>query len=73
MQVIILFVDKLNEISRKHGATPHQVALSWVYHHSQNILLIPGTSSERHLHENMKAVSLLLTEDEMKELGEAGM
>jgi pyridoxine 4-dehydrogenase len=39
-------------------ATPMQLALAWLLHRSPNILLIPGTSSRKHLHENLKAASL---------------
>ena len=65
----ILYVEKLNEIAARHNATPQQVALSWLYHHSPNILLIPGTSKVAHLEENIKAVNVILTDSEMNELG----
>jgi pyridoxine 4-dehydrogenase len=39
-------------------ATPMQLALAWLLHRSPNILLIPGTSSRKHLRENLKAASL---------------
>jgi pyridoxine 4-dehydrogenase len=39
-------------------ATPMQVALAWLLQRSPNILLIPGTSSIEHLHENLKAATL---------------
>ena len=39
-------------------ATPMQVALAWLLHRSPNILLIPGTSSVEHLHENLEAATL---------------
>jgi len=64
----ILFVDKLHEIAQRHNAQPQQVALSWLYHHAPNILLIPGTSKTAHLKENAEAVNIVLTEDEMNEL-----
>ena len=53
--------DKINQIAEKRNATVHQVALSWLLHHSDNILLIPGTSSVEHLEENMKAADLELS------------
>jgi pyridoxine 4-dehydrogenase len=40
--------------------TPIQLALAWLLQRSANILLIPGTSSVRHLHENLEAASLHL-------------
>jgi len=65
----ILFEEKLNAIAKQHNSTPQQVALSWLFHHSPNILLIPGTSKVGHLEENVIAASIVLTEDEMNELG----
>ncbi|WP_091211094.1 aldo/keto reductase [Mucilaginibacter gossypiicola] len=55
----------LNRIAAKHGATLHQIALSWLLHHSPNILLIPGTSSVQHLEENMKTADIQLSEDDI--------
>jgi len=60
--------DKLAQIAEKHQATVHQVALNWLLRHSDNILLIPGTSSIAHLEENMQAAALELTEGDINEL-----
>jgi pyridoxine 4-dehydrogenase len=60
--------DKLKQIADKHNATVHQVALNWLLNHSDNILLIPGTSSVKHLEENVRAASLELAEDDIQEL-----
>jgi aryl-alcohol dehydrogenase-like predicted oxidoreductase len=52
------------QVSVKHGATPSQVALAWLLHRDERILLIPGTSSVAHLEENMAAADVELdTED----------
>ena len=58
----------LNDVAARLGATPMQVALSWLLHRSPNILLIPGTSSVTHLRENLAAVDLELTPAVMTEL-----
>ncbi|MBV8389156.1 MAG: aldo/keto reductase [Mucilaginibacter sp.] len=60
--------DKINQIAQKHNATAHQVALSWLLHHADNILLIPGTSSVNHLEENMKTAGLELSIGDMEVL-----
>jgi aryl-alcohol dehydrogenase-like predicted oxidoreductase len=57
--------QKLQIVANKHNATVYQVALSWLLHHANNILLIPGTSSVKHLEENMKSIDIALTEDDM--------
>ena len=48
----------LDKAAADLGATPMQVALSWLLHRAPNILLIPGTSSVGHLHENLDAATL---------------
>lgn len=50
------------------GATPMQVAIAWLLQRAPNILLIPGTSSVAHLHENLAAAELALPEDALKRL-----
>jgi len=49
-------------------ATPMQVALAWLLQRSPNILLIPGTSSTGHLHENLAAAILELPPEALGEL-----
>jgi len=53
-------------------ATPMQVALAWLLHRSPNILLIPGTSSVKHLRENLKAASLQLPSEIIADLDSIG-
>lgn len=61
-------LETLNQLAQKHGATAHQLALSWLLHHADNILLIPGTSKVKHLEENAAAASIDLSEDDLKQL-----
>jgi pyridoxine 4-dehydrogenase len=58
----------LSEIAASINATPMQVALAWLLHRSQNMLLIPGTSSLSHLRENLSAASLELTPEVQSKL-----
>jgi pyridoxine 4-dehydrogenase len=58
----------LNDVARRLGATPMQVALAWLIRRSPNILLIPGTSSLAHLRENLAAAELALPDDAMAAL-----
>lgn len=60
--------EKLQKVADRHNATVYQVALSWLLHHADNILLIPGTSSVSHLEENMKAIDVALTAEDMHAL-----
>ena len=59
----------LDQIAKKYGATQQQIALSWLLHHSPNILLIPGTSQVKHLEENMKTANIQLSPEDMAALG----
>ncbi len=63
-------LEALQKVAGRMGVTVQQVALSWLLHRADNILLIPGTSNISHLEENMKAGSLQLTKDDMEELEE---
>jgi pyridoxine 4-dehydrogenase len=61
-------MSAVDRVAKKIGATPHQVALAWLLYHSPNNLLIPGTSSVKHLEENMEAETIELTEELLHEL-----
>ena len=58
----------LQRIADEKGVTTHQLALSWLLHHADNILLIPGTSNLQHLEENMKVSEIVLSEEDKKGL-----
>jgi pyridoxine 4-dehydrogenase len=61
----------LADIGKQLGATPTQVALSWLLHRAPNIVPIPGTTSIAHLEENVAAAELNLTQDQLQRLGSA--
>ncbi|MEM9508988.1 MAG: aldo/keto reductase [Cyanobacteria bacterium P01_E01_bin.35] len=46
------------------------MALAWLLHYDPNIVLIPGTTTTAHLEENMAAISITLTDEEMRSLNE---
>ena len=58
----------LEQIARAHQAIPHQVASAWLLKRSRVILPIPGTSSVKHLEENVAAASLQLSDEEFQKL-----
>ena len=58
----------LSTVAQRLDATPMQVALAWLLARAPNILLIPGTSSLKHLRENLAAAGLALTKDTLFEL-----
>ncbi len=58
----------LSDVARQASATPMQVALAWLLRRAPNILLIPGTSSPRHVQENLAAAGVTLSADDMAAL-----
>jgi len=56
------------EIAARHGATPQQVALAWLLARSPAMLPIPGTLSLEHLEQNLSALDLELSDDELEAL-----
>jgi pyridoxine 4-dehydrogenase len=60
--------SELDAVAASVRATPMQVALAWLLHRAPNILLIPGTSSVRHLRENLQAAALQLSPETIAKL-----
>jgi aryl-alcohol dehydrogenase-like predicted oxidoreductase len=59
------------EIAEAHGASAGQIALAWLLRRSPVVVPIPGTSSVRHLEENVAAASIELSDGEFERLSEA--
>jgi pyridoxine 4-dehydrogenase len=62
----------LDTIAESLGKKPMQVALAWLLQRSPNILLIPGTSSLKHLRENVDANDVRLTPEMVTQLDAIG-
>jgi pyridoxine 4-dehydrogenase len=62
----------LDALATGTGRRPGQLALAWLLHHSPVLLPIPGTSSVRHLEENMQAAGLELDPDTLAQLDAMG-
>jgi pyridoxine 4-dehydrogenase len=59
----------LTKISKRHHATPAQIALAWLLKRSRVMLPIPGTSRVKHLEENIGGAAIELTEEEFGSIG----
>jgi aryl-alcohol dehydrogenase-like predicted oxidoreductase len=62
----IELVDKITELAERKNATASQMALAWVM--ANGALPIPGTRHITHLEENIAALDITLTPDELKEI-----
>jgi pyridoxine 4-dehydrogenase len=60
--------SELDAVAGSVSATPMQVALAWLLHRAPNMLLIPGTSSVKHLRENLQAAALKLSQETIAKL-----
>jgi aryl-alcohol dehydrogenase-like predicted oxidoreductase len=55
-------------VAAKHEVTPSQVALAWLLHRDERVLLIPGTTSVSHLEENLAAAEVVLDPEDLAAL-----
>lgn len=58
----------VRRVAQRLGRTPAQVVLAWTLGVAPNVLLIPGTSSLRHLEENLDVASIELDDDSRQQL-----
>jgi len=61
----------LQQMAKRLGATPSQLALAWLLHRSPVMLPIPGTSKVKHLEENMAAAAITLSDADAEALAKA--
>ena len=64
-------IDLLKGIAAKKQATPAQIALAWLLAQKPWIVPIPGTTKIHRLEENIGAVDLVLTADDLQEIDAA--
>jgi aryl-alcohol dehydrogenase-like predicted oxidoreductase len=61
----------VQELASRKGATPGQIALAWLLHKGDDVVPIPGTKRRKYLEENIAAVAVELSPEEMAELDRA--
>jgi aryl-alcohol dehydrogenase-like predicted oxidoreductase len=64
-------VDLLRAVAKRKGATPAQIALAWLLAQKPWIVPIPGTTKLHRLEENLGAVAVELTPDDLREIDAA--
>ena len=62
------FVDCIARLAQKKKATPAQLSLAWLLARKPFIVPIPGTGKLQHLQENIGALSIVLTAEDLKEI-----
>ncbi|KAL1196207.1 putative aldo-keto reductase 4 [Cardamine amara subsp. amara] len=63
-----ILYEKVCAMSEKKGCTPAQLALAWVHHQGDDVCPIPGTTKIENFNQNIGALSVKLTPEEMTEL-----
>jgi aryl-alcohol dehydrogenase-like predicted oxidoreductase len=61
----------LRDVARDKGVSPAQVALAWVHSRGDDVVPIPGTKRREYLEQNVGALDVELTDDELRRLDEA--
>ncbi len=61
----------IDQIAKRHNAQPSQIALAWLLKRSSNMLPIPGTSSVKHLEENVVGATIKLSQEEFDSIDQA--
>lgn len=63
-------VEKIEEMASEKQCTPSQLALAWLLAKGEDIVPIPGTKRRKYLEENLGAVEITLTSEEMRQIDE---
>jgi aryl-alcohol dehydrogenase-like predicted oxidoreductase len=66
----MVLVDLVRAVAERKGVTPAQIALAWLLAQKPWIVPIPGTTKLHRVEENLGALNLKLTGNDLKEIGE---
>lgn len=61
-------VDEIAKLAEKKSCTPGQLTLAWLLAQGDHIIPIPGTKKIKYLEENLGALDVKLTDEEVKEV-----
>lgn len=68
LQSNLSIVNHLEEMAKKKNCTPAQLSLAWVLAQGEDMVPIPGTKRQRYLEENVVAIDITLTKEELEKL-----
>jgi len=63
-----IIFERVKDMAAKKGCTTGQLALAWVHHQGRDVCPIPGTTKIENFNQNIGALSVKLTPEEMAEL-----
>ena len=67
----LTLVERVREIAAEKGVAPSQLALAWVLHQGGSLVPIPGTTSVDHLEQNLGALEVTFSPEELTRIAEA--
>ena len=67
----LALVERVRGLARAKGVTPSQLALAWVLAQGPDVVPIPGTKRRTYLDENIRALDVELTPDDLRQIDEA--
>lgn len=66
----LAIVERVEQVARRHAATPGQIALAWTLAQGPQVIPIPGTKHSEYLDENIGAASITLSQADLEELNQ---
>jgi aryl-alcohol dehydrogenase-like predicted oxidoreductase len=67
----LVLVERITEIAQDKNVTPAQLALAWVLAQGEDIVTIPGTKRRTYLEQNLGALDVTLTEEDLARINDA--
>ena len=64
--------EQLSTMASRKGCSPSQLALAWVHNQGNDVIPIPGTTKIENFNQNVGALTVKLTKEEVAELGSFG-
>ena len=72
LEANVAIVEKIDALAAEKGATSAQIVLAWVHAQGDEVVPIPGTKRRSYLEENVAALEIELSAEELAALGDAG-
>ena len=67
----LALVTRVQELAGERGCTPGQLALAWLLHQGDDVAPIPGTKRTAYLEENVGALDVTLTDEDLRQIEQA--